>query len=50
MYRRGKEQIVALRLSNMDLKVNSCSSLILLCYGYGCSVLVISGVSIIQIE
>ena len=34
----------------MDLKVSSCSSLIMLCFGYGCSVLAISGVSLIQIE
>ena len=39
MYRRDQEQIVALRLPNTDLKVSSCSSLIMLCFGYGCSVL-----------
>ena len=50
MYRRDQEQIVALKLPNTDLKVSSCSSLIMLCYGYGCRGLVISGVSLIQIE
>ena len=50
MYRRYKEKIIALRLPNTVLKVSSCSSLIMLCFGYGCSVLAISGVSLIQIE
>ena len=41
MYRREQEQIVALRLPNMGLKVSSGSSLIMLCFGYCYSVLVI---------
>ena len=50
MYRRDQEPNVALRLPNTDFKVSSCNSLILLCFGYGCSVLAISGVALIQIE
>ena len=50
MYRRDKEKIVALRLPNIDLKVSSCSSLVMLCFGYCCSGLAISGVSLIKIE
>ena len=34
----------------MDCKVSSCSSLIMPCFGYGCSILAISGVSAIQTE
>ena len=43
MYRRDQEKIVALRLPNMDGKVSSCSSLVMLCFGYCCSVFAISG-------
>ena len=50
MYRRDEEVIVALRLPNKDFKVSSCSSLIMPGFGYGCSILDISGVSPIQIE
>ena len=42
MYRRDKEQIVALRLPNMGLKVSSGSSRVMLCFGYYYSVLAIS--------
>ena len=42
MYRRDKEQIVSLRLPNMDLKVGSGSSWVMLCFGYCYSVLAIS--------
>ena len=50
MYKRDKEKIVALRLPNTDRKVSSCSSVIMLCFGYDCSVLVISGVLLLYIE
>ena len=42
MYIREQEQIVALRLPNTDLKVSSCSSRVMLCFGYCYSVLAIS--------
>ena len=42
MYIRDQEQIVALRLPNMGLKVSSGSSLVMLCFGYCYSVLAIS--------
>ena len=50
MYRNDEEKILALRIPNMDGKVSSCSSLIILYFGFCCNVLAISGVSIIQIE
>ena len=42
IYRRDQEQIIALRLPNMDLKVSSCSSRVMLCFGHCYSVLAIS--------
>ena len=42
MYIREQEQIVALRLPNTDLKVSSCSSRVMLSFGYCYSVLAIS--------
>ena len=42
MYIRYQEQVVALRLPNMGLKVSSCSSLVMLGFGYCYSVLAIS--------
>ena len=42
IYIRYQEQIVALRLPNTDLKVSLCSSRVMLCFGYCCSVLAIS--------
>ena len=42
MYRRDKEKIVALRLLYIDLKVSSCNSWVMLCFGYCYSVLTIS--------
>ena len=42
MYRRDLEQIVAIRLLNMGLKVSSGSSLVMLCFEYCYSVLAIS--------
>ena len=42
MYRRDKEEIVALKLPNMGLKVISGSSWVMLCFGYCYSVLAIS--------
>ena len=50
MDRRDQEKIVVIRLPNTDRKVSSCSSLVMLCFGYCCSVLAISGVSLIQVE
>ena len=42
MYIRAQEQIVTLRLPNMGLNVSSGSLLVMLCFGYCYSVLVIS--------
>ena len=42
MYRRDQDQIVTLKLQNMDLKVSSCSSQRMLCFGYYYSVLAIT--------
>ena len=42
IYRRDKEQIVALRLPNMGLKVSFGSLMGVLCFGCSCGVLAVS--------
>ena len=42
IYRRDQEKIVSLRLPNTDLNVSSCSSPVMLFFGYCYSVLSIS--------